>query len=111
MTQHAQISQAECPICGCSPCASRTFCKSCGAVDRKAAARRQHDHDLPRDWDTMSVCALWDSLNDPRRHSIPKSIVDTFHFLIKQNDAARMRAWLAQRTPEERIALRKLIEQ
>jgi hypothetical protein len=65
---------------------------------------------LPPNWESMSLDALWHHLNDPRRHSISKSVVDTFHFLIKQNDPARMRAWLAGRAPEERIALRKLIE-
>jgi hypothetical protein len=58
----------------------------------------------------MSVGALWNRLNDPRRHPIPKSIIDTFQYLIKQGDRERLTAWLAGRAPEERRALRKLRE-
>jgi hypothetical protein len=53
---------------------------------------------------------LWSHLNDPRRHPIPKSIIDTFEYLIKQGDRERMKAWLAERTEEERRHLRKLLE-
>jgi hypothetical protein len=38
---HAKAGAVECEICGCVPCASWTFCKTCRAVDRKAAAQRQ----------------------------------------------------------------------
>jgi hypothetical protein len=38
---HAKASATQCDICGCIPCASRMFCKTCRAVDRKLAARRQ----------------------------------------------------------------------
>ena len=58
----------------------------------------------------MSVGSLWEHLNDPRRHPLPKSIIDTFKHLIKQGDTDRMKAWLAQRAPEEHRALRKLVE-
>jgi len=99
-----------CQVCGCAPCASRSFCRTCIEQDRTAARRRKPDHNLPAKWDQMSVGALWSHLNDPRRHPIPKSIVDTFEHLIRQGDRERMKAWLAERTVEERRALRKLIE-
>jgi hypothetical protein len=79
----------------------------CAEADRRAA-RRQHD--LPANWETMSVGGLWHALNDPRRYPIPKSIVDTFQYLIKQGDRERLKAWLAGRSPEERRALRNLRE-
>jgi hypothetical protein len=59
----------------------------------------------------MQVGALWSHLNDPRRHPLPKSIVDTFQHLIKQRDGERLKAWLLQRTPEERRALKKLLDE
>jgi hypothetical protein len=101
---------ATCSVCGCSPCASRSFCRVCIEQDRTAARRRKPDHGLPPKWDRIQIPALWEHLNDPRRHPIPKSIVDTFEHLIKQGNPERMKAWLAERTVEERRALRKLIE-
>ena len=59
---------ATCEVCGCSPCASRGFCRACIEQDRIAARSRKPDHNLPPKWDTMSVPALWSHLNDPRRH-------------------------------------------
>jgi hypothetical protein len=38
---HAKAGAVECEICGCTPCASWPFCKTCRAVDRKAPAQRQ----------------------------------------------------------------------
>jgi hypothetical protein len=89
------------------PLTGGSFWKKCAEADRRAA-RRKPQHDLPANWEPMSVGALWHALNDPRRHPIPKSIVDTFQYLIKQGDRERLTAWLAGRAPEERRALRKL---
>ena len=100
---------ATCQVCGCSPCLSTSFCKICNEQDQTAARRRPADN-LPPKWDQMSVGALWERLNDPRRHPVPKSIVDTFKHLIKLGDPERLKAWLAQRAPAERRALRELIE-
>jgi hypothetical protein len=41
----------------------------CGEIDRKAAAQRRREHDLPEGWENMSLGALWERLNDPRRAS------------------------------------------
>ena len=38
---HAEADAPPCDICGCARCASWTFCKTCRAVDRKAAAQHQ----------------------------------------------------------------------
>jgi hypothetical protein len=91
------------------PLTGNGFCGKCAEADRRVA-RRRPQHDLPANWDTMSVGALWHALNDPRRHSIPKSIIDSFQYLIKQGDRERLKAWLASRASEERRALRKLRE-
>jgi hypothetical protein len=89
------------------PLAGNGFWEKCAEADRRKA-RRRRQHDLPANWETMSVGALWHAL--PRRHPIPKSIIDTFQYLIKQGDRERLTAWLAGRAPEERRALRKLRE-
>jgi hypothetical protein len=99
-----------CSVCGCTPCASRTFCQICREADRTAARHRKLDHDLPPKWDEMQLGALWEHLNDPRCHRIPKSIVDTFEHLMRQGNRERLKAWLAERTVAERRALRKLVE-
>ena len=89
------------------PLTGNGFWGKCAAADRRAA-RWKPQHDLPANWETMSVGALWHALNDPRRYPMPKSVVETFQYLIKQGDRDRLKAWLAGRTPEERRALRKL---
>jgi hypothetical protein len=38
---NAKVGATQCNICGGTPCASWTFCKTCRAVDRKAPAQRQ----------------------------------------------------------------------
>ena len=77
---------ATCQVCGCAPWASRSFCRACIEQDRTAARRRKPDHNLPPKWDQMSAEVLWSHLNDPRRHPIPKSIIQTFEYLISQRD-------------------------
>jgi hypothetical protein len=106
-----QAQVRPCQVCGAAPCVSRSFCRVCIEQDRTAARRRKPDHNLPAKWDQMQVGALWSHLNDPRRHPLPKSIVDTFQHLIKQRDGERLKAWLLQRTPEERRALKKLLDE
>jgi hypothetical protein len=56
-----------CSICNCAPCGTPGFCQMCREVDRKAAAQRRRKHDPPQGWDNMSLGALWERLNDPRR--------------------------------------------
>jgi hypothetical protein len=48
----------------------------CSAADRKAAPR-QRAPDFPRNWETMSIGALWETLNNPqRRRGAPQSTYD-----------------------------------
>ena len=94
-----------------APPARAAACRACIEQDRTAARRRKPDHNLPPKWATMSVGALWSHLNDPRRHPLPKSIVDAFEYLIRLGDSGRLKTWLLQRTPEERCTLKKLLDE
>jgi hypothetical protein len=58
-----------CSICGCAPCGTPGFCQMCREVDRKAAAQRRREHDLPQGWEDMSLGALWERLDNPWRTS------------------------------------------
>ena len=58
-----------CSICGCAPCGTPGFCQMCREADRKAAAQRRREHDLPQGWEDMSLGALWERLNNPWRTS------------------------------------------
>jgi hypothetical protein len=48
------------------PLTGNGFWGKCAEADRRVA-RRQHD--LPTNWETMSVGGLWHALNDPRRRA------------------------------------------
>jgi hypothetical protein len=50
------------------PLSGNGFWEKCAEADRRAA-RRKPQHDLPANWETMSVGALWHTLNDPRRRA------------------------------------------
>lgn len=64
---------------------------------------------LPNNWDTMPVGALWDALNDPRRHGMAASTVEAFKYVLRQNDPERLRAWLESRSPEEQATFTKML--
>lgn len=71
----------------------------------EAASQRQRerilDHDLPRNWDTMSVGALWDRLNDPRRRrDAPQSTYDALLFELSRHGVSR----LAEANCQRRLA-------
>jgi hypothetical protein len=64
-----------CDICGSTPCASPGFCRTCREADRRAA-QYQQQHNLPANWDRMSVGALWEALNESRRWPTPQSAIE-----------------------------------
>jgi hypothetical protein len=33
-------------------------------------------NDLPKNWDALSLAALWNNLNDPHRHATPQSTIE-----------------------------------
>jgi hypothetical protein len=53
--------------------------------------------------------ALWDRLNDPRRHGMAASTIDAFKYVLRQNDPERLRAWLATRSAEEQAIFKKML--
>jgi hypothetical protein len=55
---HAKTGAIQCEICGCTPCCSRTFCKTCREADRKAAAQRQSVRDEKRPTPEVVVEAI-----------------------------------------------------
>jgi hypothetical protein len=91
-----------CDSCGCTPCASPGFCQLCREADRKRAAHSKHDSDLPANWHEMSVGALWDRLNDPRRWpEAPQSTYDAALFELREYGIAQ----LAKPSCQRRLAM------
>ncbi len=39
---------------------------------------------LPTNWDRMTLDALWNTLNDPRRHPTPRATVEAIMFAVRQ---------------------------
>jgi hypothetical protein len=72
---------AECPSCGCAPCPTPSFCRTCiEAGQRKAAGQKpryvaewtdwpEAPDRIPANWDSSNVTldGLWSRLNDNRR--------------------------------------------
>jgi hypothetical protein len=71
-----------CVTCGDSPCTNRTFCYVARKADRRAAQHRP-EYNLPVHWDTMSVGALWEALNDPRRWPTPQSTIEAVMHAVR----------------------------
>jgi hypothetical protein len=85
MSTSRQAVARHCPTCGCTPCSSPGFCRSCREADRKHAAQPKHDSGLPTNWDELTVGALWIRLNDPRRWSeAPRSTYDAALFEVRR---------------------------
>lgn len=93
-----------CDICDCAPCETPGFCQACREADRIAARRPKPDHNLPQNWETMPFGALWECLNDPRRHQeTAASVLDAAAWLTFQaDDVERFCAWLDRRSAMER---------
>jgi hypothetical protein len=45
---------------------------------------------LPANWHTLSLGALWDRLNDPRRFSTPQSTVEAILYCVQQRGLAAL---------------------
>jgi hypothetical protein len=61
--------------------------------------------ELPDKWNTMSVGALWDRLNDSRRHGVASSTLQAAEYLVRQNDPKEFEAWLLRHPPAERAEI------
>ena len=78
-----------CSICGCAPCGTPGFCQMCRQVDRKAAAQRRRQHDLPQGWEDMSLGELWERLNNPWRTS--PSTIEAILVAVRTRGLAALR--------------------
>jgi hypothetical protein len=74
-----------------------------GTVDPEAAT------DIGRSERQISFGVLWDRLNDSRSRRMPQSTIEAFRCVVRQSNPEALRAWLARRRPDERIALRKML--
>jgi hypothetical protein len=77
-----------CDICGSSPCMNRSFCRLCRQIDRK----------------NQPVAPS----NAPER-GLAASTIAAFCHVVRQNDPALLRTWLAGRTRDERNTFRKML--
>ena len=46
---------------------------------------------LPRNWQTLSIDALWDRLNDRRRHPTPQVIIEAILYCVRARGLAALR--------------------
>jgi hypothetical protein len=80
-----------CDTCGTTPCAGVSFCRACRKADRDQAAAQSRDtNQLAANWDGMSAGALWEVLNNPRRHRTPQSLVDAIMVAVKARGVAAL---------------------
>ena len=81
---------AECPSCGCAPCPTPSFCRTCLAADKKAERRALPRH-IPANWDDESVSLewLWSQFNN--RHSTPQSTIEAIMYCVRSREVAALR--------------------
>jgi hypothetical protein len=46
---------------------------------------------LPRNWQTLSLGALWERLNDPRRLTTPEAIIEAIMYTIRARGLAALK--------------------
>jgi len=45
---------------------------------------------LPKNWDTLSLGALWNVLHDPARHATPQSTIDAILYCVRARGIAAL---------------------
>jgi hypothetical protein len=89
-----------CPTCGADPCINPGFCASCRDTDRRRARGerpryfeqwRDWPADIPRDWDTLSLDALYRALNDPRRRPTPETTIKAIMYCVRERGLAALK--------------------
>jgi hypothetical protein len=95
-------TMATCATCSCQPCINPGFCATCRASDRLTrGGRPRPSADFPRDWDGMSLRALFDQLNRARRqHGAAQSTYDAVFYELRTYGLAQ----LAQANCRRRLA-------
>ena len=56
--------------------------------------------ELPKNWDTLSLDALWSNLNNPQRYATPQSTIEAILFCVR----TRGMAALKEPANEERLS-------
>ena len=46
--------------------------------------------ELPKNWDTLSLDALWNNLNDPQRYPTPQSTIEAVMYSIRERGLAAL---------------------
>jgi hypothetical protein len=77
-----------CDSCGLTPCADPSFCNMCRQADRQS---RQRAARVPKNWDNMSIDALWSAVNDPRARPTPQITIDTLWYCIRERGVPALR--------------------
>jgi hypothetical protein len=47
--------------------------------------------ELPKNWDTLSLDALWNNLNDPQRYPTPQSTIEAVMYSIRERGLAALK--------------------
>jgi hypothetical protein len=85
-----------------------TFAKLCREADNKQRRKGENPHleKLRRLFDDdVSIESAWHQVSRPL--GVPIAMLWTAEFLLQQNDPARLKAWLARHSREQRKAIRK----
>jgi hypothetical protein len=100
-----------CPTCGCDPCASPPFCRTCRAGDRRKARDERPQYidrwfraaeQIPHDWDLMGHNDLHGHFMHKRREMIgaPRATIEAVMFGLRERGVAA----LAGRNFQDRLA-------
>jgi len=88
------------PSCGADLCVNPGFCSTCRDADRRRARGecpsyleqwRDWPADIPRDWDTLSLDALYRALNDPRRRPPPETTIKAIMYCVRERGLAALK--------------------
>jgi hypothetical protein len=80
-----------------------TFAAACREADEKQRRKAENPH-----LDDVSIESAWHHLSRPL--GVPIATLWTAEFLLQQNDPARLKAWLARHSREQRNAIRKHLQ-
>ncbi len=47
--------------------------------------------DLPENWDVLSLDALWNNINDPRRYATPQSTIEAILYCVRSRGLAALK--------------------
>jgi hypothetical protein len=89
---------------------SEGFWRLCREADERQARRPKPIDNLPDGLRELSIGALWDRLNDPRRHGVASSTLDAAEWLVRFGSDEEWRKWFDAHTAQERKAILEHLE-